>query len=298
VKVAITGASGLIGSALGAALRADGHAVVRLVRRPPRAPDEVRWDPASGVLDAADLAGVDAGVNLAGVGFGDRRWSDRYRALIRSSRLDSTSLFSAALADAGGEVLVSASAMGYYGDRGDDLLTEDSPPGDDFPARVCVEWEAATAPAAERGVRVAHIRSGLVFAAEAPLLKKVALPFKLGLGGRIGSGKQFWSWIDIADEVAAIRFLLERPELEGPFNLNAPDAVRFDEIRRALGRVLRRPTVMPVPSFAIRLLFGAERANSIVLAGQRMVPQRLTEAGFRFAHTDVEDSLRRHLGGS
>lgn len=296
MKIAITGSSGLIGTALRKSLAADGHDVVRLVRRPAAAADEVHWDPASGSVDGAALHGVDGGVNLAGVGFGDRRWTESFKKKVRDSRVTSTQLFSTALGDAGAKVLISGSAIGYYGNRGDEELTEDSPPGDDFGAGVCVEWEAATEAAGQAGVRVAHIRTGLVMGRDASLLKRLVLPFKLGVGGRIGSGKQYWSWIDIHDEIAAIRFLLDGEGLAGPFNLTAPNPVRFDEVKEVLGTILHRPTILPVPSLAMKLLFGAERAESIVLAGQRVVPQRLVAAGFEFAFTDLEASLRHHLG--
>jgi len=297
MKVAITGSSGLIGTALRRSLEADGHEVVRLVRRPAAASDEVQWDPASGDIDGSLLEGCRAGVNLAGVGFGDKRWTDSYKKLILDSRIDSTDVFSAALAEAGASALVSASAVGYYGDQGERKLTETDPPGEDYPAQVCVAWEAATAPAATGGLRVSHIRTGLVMGKEASLLKRLVLPFKLGVGGRIGTGKQYWSWIDIADEVAAIRFLLERDDLSGPFNLTAPNPVQFDEVASTLGRILRRPTFLPVPTFAMKVLFGAERAESIVLAGQRVLPDRLLNAGFEFAYSDLEASLRHQLGG-
>jgi uncharacterized protein (TIGR01777 family) len=296
MKIAITGSSGLIGTALLQSLSADGHEVVRLVRRPAVAADEVEWDPAARSLDPAALDGIDGGVNLAGVGFGDRRWTSSFKKSVRDSRVDATELFAEALGASGASVLVSGSAVGYYGNRGEEELTEESAPGEDFGAKVCIEWEAATAAAEQAGVRVAHIRTGLVMSREADLLKRLVLPFKLGVGGRIGSGRQYWSWIDIHDEVAAIRFLLDGDGLSGPFNLTAPKPVRFDEVKEALGRILRRPTILPVPSVAMKLLFGAERAESIVLAGQRVVPQRLVDAGFGFAYTDLEVSLRHHLG--
>ena len=294
MKIAITGSSGLIGTALRRSLTADGHDVIRLVRRPAAAADEAQWDPAARELDVSALKGVDAGVNLAGVGFGDKRWSDAYKSLILSSRLDSTRLFSEALAEAGAVTLVSASAVGYYGDRGDEMLTEASAAGDDFPAQVCVQWEEATEAASSSGVRVAHIRTGLVMGKEASLLKRLVLPFKLGVGGRIGSGKQYWSWIDIGDEVGAIRYLLDN-EVSGAFNLTAPNPVQFDHVEETLGSILRRPTIFPVPSFAMKALFGAERAESIVLAGQRVVPQALLDAGYEFRFTELEASLRHQL---
>ena len=294
MKIAITGSSGLIGTALRRSLAADGHDVVRLVRRPASGPGEVQWDPEAGELDVSALGGVSAGVNLAGVGFGDKRWSDAYKALILSSRVDSTQVFSEALAEVGAKALVSASAIGYYGDRGDEVLTEASSPGDDFPADVCVQWEAATEPASDGGVRVTHIRTGLVMGKEASLLKRLVLPFKLGVGGRIGTGKQYWSWVDIADEIGAIRYLIDN-ELAGPFNLTAPNPVQFDEVESTLGKILRRPTIFPVPSFAMKALFGAERAESIVLAGQRVLPAAIEDAGYAFRFTDLESSLRHQL---
>jgi uncharacterized protein (TIGR01777 family) len=296
MKVAITGSSGLIGTALRRSLEADGHQYLRLVRRPIQADNEVSWDPAAGRLDIADLAGVDAIVNLAGVGFGDKRWTDSFKRSLLESRTLSTGLVATAGAQAGIGRLVSASAIGYYGNQDEEVLTEDSPAGTDFAAQVCVQWEGATAPAEQGGASVAHIRTGLVMGKEASLLKRLVLPFKLGVGGRIGTGKQYWSWIDIEDEIAAIRYLLDQPELTGPFNLAAPNPVQFDEVEETLGKVLRRPTVLPVPSFAMKALFGAERADTIVLAGQRVVPRNLLDSGFEFRFTDLESSLRHQLG--
>lgn len=295
MKVAIAGSSGLIGTALRASLARDAHEVLRLVRRPVASDGEAAWNPATGELDHKALAGFDAAVNLAGVGFGDKRWTNSYKRSISDSRTDSTELLSRAAAEVGLRVLVSASAVGYYGDQGDQSLTEDSPPAADFAAQVCVRWEAATAAAEQAGVRVAHIRSGLVISGDGGLLKRLLLPFKLGVGGRIGSGRQYWSWIDIEDEVAAIRHLLDRDDLAGPFNLTAPQPLPFDEVKKVVGRVLRRPTVLPVPNWAIRALFGRERADNIVLGGQRVLPQRLTESGFEFRFTEFEASLRHQL---
>jgi uncharacterized protein (TIGR01777 family) len=255
----------------------------------------VSWDPGKGDLDPTDLVGVDATVNLAGVGFGDRRWTEPYKRSISKSRTDSTGLIARALVEVGSQVLVSASAVGYYGDRGDEIITEASPPGDDFAAQVCVRWEAATAPAESAGIRVAHIRSGLVMSSEGGLLGRLLLPFKLGIGGRIGSGRQYWSWIDVADEVAAIRHLLARNDLSGPFNLTAPRPLTFDDVKKVIARVLHRPAIFGVPDFAIRALFGRERADNIVLSGQRVLPGRLVESGFQFRFSEFEASLRHQL---
>lgn len=295
MKVAITGSSGLVGTALRRSLSEDGHEVLRLVRRPPDAANEVQWDPPAGELDPAALEGVDAVVNLAGVGFGDQRWTDSYKQAILDSRLNTTDLVSRRAAEAGVKVMVSGSAIGYYGSRGSEVLTEESTPGDDYAAQVCVQWEAATAPAEQAGVRVAHIRSGLVMSSSASLVKRLVLPFKLGIGGRLGSGKQYWSWIDILDHIAAVRFLIDGDQLAGPYNLTAPNPVQFDEVKDILGEILHRPTFMPVPTIALKTLFGPERTEAILLAGQRVLPKRLQEAGFDFRFSTLEASLRTHL---
>ena len=296
MKVAITGSSGLIGTALRASLVADGHEVLRLVRRRPQAANEVQWDPAGGELDPLALEGATAVVNLAGVGFGDKRWSHRYKSAILSSRVLPTELLSRTIAqlDSSPSALISASAIGFYG-AGEGVLTEQSPPGDEFQSDVCVSWEAATGPADEAGVRVAHIRSGLVMAAQGGILKRTLLPFKVGVGGRIGSGRQYWSWIDIEDEVAAIRFLLDS-DISGPVNLTAPNPLPFGEVAEILGNVLHRPSFMPAPTFALKALLGAERTEALLLSGRRVVPDRLLNAGFDFRFPDFEASIRHQLG--
>jgi hypothetical protein len=299
MKIAMTGSSGLIGTALRASLAADGHEVVRLVRRPSEEAHDVSWDPGGGELGPSSLAGIDAAVNLAGVGIGDKRWTDAHKRAVLDSRLDATDLLSRTLAelDTRPRAMISASAIGYYGGRGDEVLTEDSDPGSDFVAGVCVPWEAATAPASRAGIRVVHLRTGLVMSKDGGILEQLLLPFKLGLGGRIGSGDQYWSWIDIDDEIAAIRFLLGRDDLSGPFNLTAPNPLPFGEVVKILGKVLRRPTILPAPSLAMKALFGAERAESLLFDGQRALPQRLLDAGFSFQFTQLEESLRHQLGG-
>ena len=299
MKIAVTGSSGLVGTELVPALRADGHDVIRLVRRTPRTADEHRWDPEHHQVDAGLLADVDAVVNLAGVGIGDKRWTDRYKQEVVASRVDSTTTISSALAQAAAadpdrpRVLLSASAVGFYGDGGDRVLDETSPAGTDVLADVCVQWEAATAPAEAAGVRVAHLRTGLVLG-EGGLMAKLKPLFSLGVGGPMGSGKQYWPWISLRDEVDAIRFLLTA-DVAGPVDLTGPEPVTNAAFAKALGRVLHRPALLPVPGFALSLVLG-EFAQLGVLAGQRALPRVLMDAGFTFTHGDVESALRWAVG--
>ena len=295
MKVAVTGSSGLIGSHLVAALRADGHEVLTLVRRPPRAPGEVRWDPAAGTIDAAALAGVDAAVNLAGPGIGAKRWTDAYRRTLRESRVQATNLIATTLAqlDPRPRVLISASAIGYYGDRAATPLTEDASPGNGFLADLCRDWEAATAPAAEAGIRVCLLRTGIVLSRTGGALRKQLPIFYAGLGGPLGSGEHYVSWISLDDEIAAIRFLLET-DISGPVNLTAPNPLPQKHFARALGKALHRPAVIPVPQFAVRLALGPF-ADEGVLAGQRVLPGVLQQAGFAFADPDIAAGLASAL---
>ena len=300
MKVAVTGSSGLIGGALVPALRTDGHEVVRLVRRTPRTADEHRWDPQHRRIDPTVLADVDAVVNLAGTPIRPRPWTTAYRESVLRSRLDSTATVSAALAEAAAadparpRVLLSGSAVGYYGDTGDAVVDESFPPGTDFLADVCSRWEAATAPAEQAGVRVAHLRTGLVIDRGAMLVQVLGLVFKLGLGGRMGSGRQYWPWISLRDEVGAIRFLLTA-DVSGPVNLTGPAPVTNAEFTRALAAAVRRPAVLPVPAPVISLALG-EFGRSSVLAGQRAVPAALQAAGYRFIDATLEDALQGTLG--
>ncbi|WP_346622941.1 TIGR01777 family oxidoreductase [Blastococcus montanus] len=295
MKVAVSGASGLIGSALLPALRADGHEVLQLVRRTPRTAEEHRWDPAHRRIDPALLRDIDAVVNLAGVGIGDRRWNAQHKQAVLDSRVDSTATLSEALAQAAQSapdrprILLNASAVGYYGDTGDRIIDESAPPGDDYLADVCVAWEGATEPAANAGVRVCALRTGLVLG-PGGLLARMLPIFRAGLGGRLGSGRQYFPWISLEDEVSAIRFLLTSL-VSGPVNLCGPAPVTNAQFTAALARVLHRPAVLPVPGPALWLVLG-EFARVGVLAGQRAVPTALQDAGFRFAHTDVHSALR------
>jgi len=295
MRILISAASGLIGSAVSAALQADGHAVVRLVRRPPDA-GEVRWDPATGLLDPTAVEGSDAVVHLSGEGILGR-WTAAKKAAIRESRVDSTALLAGVLAGLRRPpaTLVVASAVGYYGDRGDEWLTEESAPGRDWLAQVTREWEAAAEPAVRRGIRVVHLRTGLVVTPKGGALASMLLPFQLGLGGPVASGRQYWSWIAIDDAVGAVRHLLAAPHVRGPVNLTAPAPVTSRQFARTLGRVLRRPAVLPVPAFALRLLFG-EAADATLLTGSRVVPAKLQASGYAFLYPYLEAALRHVLG--
>lgn len=293
MKVLITGASGLIGTALARSLESDGHEVDRLVRRKPETPSERFWDPAAGILDVADVDGFDAVVHLASAGIGDRRWSDDRKRLIVDSRVQGTGLLAKRLANAAikPSVLISGSAIGFYGDRAEPV-TEDDGPADpsDFLSGVCVAWEAATADAEAAGIRTVHVRTGLVLAKTGGALAKMLLPFRLGIGGRFGSGATWWSWITLHDHVRAIRHLIENPA-SGPVNLTAPKPATNAEVTKALGRALGRPTVLPVPRSALRLLLGKELADALLFTSNRVLPAKLQESGFEFDHPTIEEAL-------
>ncbi|WP_367323725.1 TIGR01777 family oxidoreductase [Streptomyces sp. HUAS ZL42] len=293
-RIVVAGASGLIGSALVRSLTADGHEVVRLVRRAPRGADELRWDPEDRYVDAAGLAGCDAVVNLAGAGVGSHRWTEAYKARIRSSRVLGTAALARTLAslseDERPRVFVNGSAIGFYGETGERTVDEGAPAGDGFLPSLVVEWEEAAAPAREAGVRTVFPRTGLVVARRGGAWGKLFPLFRAGLGGRLGDGRQYWSFIALHDEVAAIRHLLDRDDLSGPFNLTAPHPVTNGAVTAAMGRVLHRPTPFAVPAPVLRTVLG-EMAGD-VLGSQRVVPKRLLESGFTFAFPEIEDAIR------
>jgi uncharacterized protein len=301
MKIAVTGASGLIGSHLVPALRADGHDVIRLVRRTPRTADEHRWDPEHRRIDPTLLTDVDAVVNLAGEPIRPRPWTKAYKDRLLASRLDSTTTISEALVAATAadptrrRVLVSASGVDYYGNTGDRVIDENEPPGNHFLAELCVRWEAATAPAEEADIRVVLLRTGLVIGRGAMLMQILGLVFRAGLGGRLGSGQQYWPWISLRDEVDAIRFLLTA-DVAGPVNLTAPTPVTNAEFTREFGRAVHRPAVLPVPGFVLSRVLG-EFARFSILGGRRAVPSKLTQAGFSFTDTTLDDALRTALAG-
>ena len=291
MRTAITGASGLIGAAVAESLEADGHEVVRLVRRPAEGPGEAQWDPTAGTVDLAALEGVDSAFHVAGAGVGDKRWTASYKRQIRDSRVLGTQTFARALArlDPLPKVLVSGSAIGYYGDTGDGEVDESSPPGDGFLATVVVAWEASTAPASDAGIRVAHTRSGLVVAPHGGAWGRLWPLFRLGVGGRLGGGKQYWSFVSIRDEVAAIRRMLDDATMSGAYNVTAPNPVTNAEMTAAMAEVVHRPAFAHVPSFVLKSVLG--EMSSEVLSSLRVLPTRLTEAGFSFTDPTIEDAL-------
>ncbi len=294
MKILISGSRGLIGSALVAALR-PGHEIIRLVRGQAR-PGEIGWDPNTDEIDRAKLDGFDAVIHLAGENIASGRWTAARKARIRDSRLLGTRLLAETLAGLPHPpgVFISASAMGYYGDRGDEVLTEASSPGADFLARLCQEWEAAGAPAAARGIRVVHPRFGVVLSPAGGVLGKMLTPFKFGLGAITGRGTQWMSWIAIDDVTGALAYCLENGALNGPVNLVAPQAVTNRDFSKALGRVLRRPVIFPAPAFALRLALG-EMADALLLASQRIEPTKLIKAGYHFSYPSLEAALQHLL---
>lgn len=296
MKVVVAGASGLIGSALVESLVADGHSVVRLVRRPPSKPDEARWDPHNGTIDDRALAGADVVANFAGAGVGDHRWTESYKREIRESRVRGTALIAGALArlERPPRVFVCGSAIGFYGDTGDRAVTEDDPQGAGFLADVVRDWEAAAEPAAAAGVRVVHPRSGLVVDGNGGAWGRRIFPlFRFGLGGRLGSGKQYWSFISLRDEVAALRFLIDRDDVAGPVNVTAPNPVTNAQVTEAMGRVMRRPTFFTAPEFGIKIVLG--EFSSEVLTSLRVLPAVLEDAGFTWQDPTIDDAIRTAL---
>jgi uncharacterized protein len=299
MKVAITGSSGMIGTALAASLRADGHEVVRLVRRPPQSAGEVRWDPqaAGGAIDPDKLAGIDACVNLAGVGIGDRRWTASYKAQIRSSRVPGTRALAGVLAKVSPPpaTLVSGSAVGWYGDTGDQQVDESGPPGKSFLAGVCRDWETAAEPAANAGIRVVHPRSGLVLSSRGGMLHRLLPAARLGVLPRFGSGIEVMSWISLSDEVAAIRFLLDHGDLSGPVNLTSPVPVTNSAFTATLEHVLHRANMpwLRAPAWLLRVALGEGVGELLINA--RVAPKRLQEAGYQFLSPTLPEALSAEL---
>lgn len=295
MKIAVTGASGLIGTPLVAHLRSLDHDVYRLVRRAASAPDEITWNPDSGFVDLEKLAGTEAVIHLAGAGVGDHRWTDAYKQEILNSRVKGTDTISRAIAslDPKPRVLVSASAIGFYGDTGDRAVTEIDPAGAGFLADVVVAWEAAANPARDAGIRVVHPRTGLVVAGNGGAWGRMFPLFKAGIGGKLGSGKQFWSWISLRDEIAALTYLITNESLSGAVNLTAPTPQTNAEITKVMGSVLGRPTLLAVPSIALKVALG--EFSTEVLGSARVLPAVLEQSGFTFADSTVESAIRQAL---
>ena len=285
-RIAITGASGMIGSALVGHLKSEGHTIQRLVRRPVVSPDEVLWNPLTGDVDLAALEGVDAIIHLAGANVGDKRWSKKYRAEILNSRLLGTNTIATAVSKLKPDVFISSSAIGWYGETGNRTVSEDDRPGDDFLAAVCKEWEGAADTAS--GTRTVKIRTGLVLEPTSGAMGKMLPLFKFGLGGKLGNGKQWWSWITLHDQLKAICYLLEK-DIEGPVNLVSPNPATNQEFTAALARALRRPALIPVPGFALRIVLGG--FSSEILGSKKVTPKKLIDSGFEFDYPHLAPAL-------
>ena len=296
MRFAVTGSSGLIGTALCGSLAADGHELVRLVRRPVAAPDEVQWDPSQGRLDAHELEGVDAVVNLAGVAAGGQRWTDAYKRVILSSRANATRTVAETIAklDSPPKVMVSVSGVGFYGDdHGAEMLNEEEPPGTSFLATVCEEWESAAQPAADADIAVCYPRIGIVMSPKGGALARMLPWFRAGLGGPLAGGDHYWSHVSLVDTVRALRFLMETSGCIGPYNLTAPEPVTQAEFARVLARALRRPLLFPVPAIALQVRYGEFAVH--LLSSLRVFPDRLIEAGFTFDHVTAREVVAAAL---
>jgi uncharacterized protein (TIGR01777 family) len=296
VRVVMAGASGFLGSRLRAYLAAAGHEIVQLVRREPATNAQVRWYPDRGDVDRMVLRAADVVVNLAGAGVADRRWTPAYKTLLRTSRVEPTRTLARALAElpaAEAPTLLNASAVGFYGDRGDEVLDEDSPPGEGFLSELCIAWESATTPASDAGVRVVNLRTGLPLDTDGGVLKPLLLPFRLGIGGKLAGGRMWMPLISMRDWLAAVEFLMGRADIAGPVNVAGPEPVRNAELTTVLGRLLHRPTLAPVPAFALRTLLG--EVSQDILSSDRAVPRVLLGAGFTFRDTDLTSAL--HAAG-
>ncbi|MCO1599000.1 TIGR01777 family oxidoreductase [Micromonospora sp. RHAY321] len=297
MRILLAGASGFLGTRLVDRLSADGHQVTRLVRRPARDARERRWDPSAGQLDPATLAESDVVVNLAGAGVGDKRWNDDYRRLIRTSRVDTSSTLAITIAGLPAadrpRVLLNSSAVGWYGNTGDRVVEEDAPAGEGFLADVCRVWEAATRPAEDAGVRVVRLRTGLPLHRDGGLLKPQLLPFRLGIAGRLGSGRQWLPWISMADWLDAVGFLLDRDDIAGPVNVVGPNPVTNAEFTRELARQLHRPAIIPIPALALKAALGGFAHEA--LTSTRVHPGVLTRAGYPYHHPDLSSALHAAL---
>ncbi|MFG3686451.1 TIGR01777 family oxidoreductase [Micromonospora sp. NPDC047740] len=297
MRILMAGVSGFLGTRLVDRLTADGHQLTRLVRHPPRTPDERQWNPSAAQLDPAVVADADAVVNLAGAGVGDRRWNDEYKRLIRSSRVDTTTTLAITIAGLAAAdrpaAMLNASAVGWYGNTGDRVVEEDSPAGEGFLADVCRVWEAATRPAEDAGVRVVRLRTGLPLDRVGGMLKPQLLPFRLGVGGKLGSGRQWLPWISMRDWLDAVAFLLARDDLAGPVNVASPNPVTNAEFARELARQLHRPAIMPVPALALKIALGGFAHEALTSA--RVLPGVLTKAGFTWTHRDLPSALHAAL---
>ncbi|MDO8731833.1 MAG: TIGR01777 family oxidoreductase [Actinomycetota bacterium] len=291
MRVAVTGSTGLIGTALIAQLRLDGHEVSRLVRRAATSPDEITWDPIAGTVDLSALQGTEAVVHLAGAGVGDHRWSDAYKAEILNSRVLGTQTIARAMTqlDTSPAVLVSGSAVGWYGDTGGQLVDEQAPAGEGFLAGVVQAWEEATSGASDAGIRVVRARTGLVVARDGGAWARMFPLFRFGVGGKLGSGSQYWSWISLRDEIAALSLCMTNPSISGAVNLTGPNAVTNSEATAAMGRVMGRPTLLPVPSAALKIVLG--EFSTEVLGSIRVAPAVLQSTGFTWADTTIESAI-------
>jgi len=297
MKILVSGAHGLVGKALKKSLTKDGHEIIRLVRgESAYGKPEVEWDPERGVLDANQIEGFDVVVHLAGESIASGRWTEEKKQKIVDSRVKGTTLLSQSLASLSRPPasFISASAIGYYGSRGDELLSEQSKPGNDFLAGVCVEWEKAAEPAIEKGIRTVKARFGIILDKEGGALEKMLTPFRMGIGGKFGDGKQWMSWIALEDVVRGLRFVMDHASLKGPVNFVAPNPVTNAEFTKTLGEVLSRPTILPVPAFGARLAFG-EMADGLLLSSAKVEPKRLKESEFQFNYTDLKPAFEHIL---
>ncbi len=297
MHILIAGATGLLGRAVSRELRRQGHQVVALSHTFSGDPRVIPWEPHAGRLEVKLLESFDVAINLAGANIGEGRWSEERKRAFYDSRVKSTQLLAEALAslERPPSVLISASAVGYYGNRGDEVLTEESGPGDDFMGKLCAAWEAVAEPARARGIRVVHTRTGVVLTKRGGALPRMMTPFRFGVGGPLGSGRQWWSWISLDDLVGVMQFLMTAPTASGPVNVVSPQPVRNKEFAKTLGKVMRRPAIFPAPAFMLRLILGAERADEILLSSQRVNSAKLQRLGYAFKLPELEPALRNAL---